>query len=126
VGPLGVYSALRARAAPAYFVPLRVQVVCTPCRASGAFCSDTNVPCCSTGGTNGGPLYCASTGICRSCINFGAFCDSKVPCCSTGGTNGGPLYCASSGICKGCLISGSFCDPLVPCCSGSCSSTGFC
>ncbi|KAJ6586113.1 hypothetical protein B0H19DRAFT_1111341 [Mycena capillaripes] len=102
------------------------QTVCLPCRTSGAICDDTNVPCCSTGGTNGGPLYCASTSICRSCITFGAFCDAKVPCCSTGGTNGGPLYCASTGICRGCLIAGSFCDPLVPCCSGTCRSTGIC
>ncbi|KAJ6525200.1 hypothetical protein B0H19DRAFT_1199420, partial [Mycena capillaripes] len=79
-------------------------IVCLPCRTSGAICDDTNVPCCSTGGTNGGPLYCASTAICRSCITFGAFCDAK--------------------ICKGCLTAGSFCDPLVPCCSGTCRATG--
>ncbi|KAJ7924213.1 hypothetical protein B0H13DRAFT_2266781 [Mycena leptocephala] len=32
------------------------------CIQFGAFC-DAKVPCCSTGGTNGGPLYCASTGV---------------------------------------------------------------
>ncbi|KAJ6450067.1 hypothetical protein C8R45DRAFT_1043994 [Mycena sanguinolenta] len=39
------------------------QSVCVSCRASGAFCDDANVPCCSTGGTNGAPLYCASTSV---------------------------------------------------------------
>ncbi|KAJ7496728.1 hypothetical protein FB451DRAFT_201907 [Mycena latifolia] len=102
------------------------QSVCLPCRISGAFCDDTNVPCCSTGGTNNGPLYCGTTNVCRSCLPSGSFCDPKVPCCSNGGLNGGPLYCGSNGLCKGCLISGSFTDPLVPCCSGKSNANGFC
>ncbi|KAJ6595645.1 hypothetical protein DFH09DRAFT_1135196 [Mycena vulgaris] len=67
------------------------QTVCLSCKTSGAFCDDTNVPCCSTVGTNGGPFYCASTKVCKGCLINASFCDPLVPCCSG--------KCNANGLC---------------------------